>query len=372
MRVLSVIPEGQEVAFAPVVVGDARQRGPRRFRRSPPPPYRLRGSVVLLTPFAILLAALSVIVTTGIARDLVGSGDGSAMLVVANPFPAPQGLTEGEINGLVEEEGEEEEETTTTTTAAGTAAAGAPAVAPEPWDYSAAKGPRYWGTLDAKWAACASGKTQSPIDLAADTAKGVVTMVDGVKDVHCFKDWTAQAQRPVNNNGHTLCTTLDSAKYPTYKIGEDVYQVKYMEIHTPSEHRILGVHADLELQLYATKQGGTDRAVQSVLFEARDKTQADTLTFWQNLPRDLPKTKGATKPLWESVHLENLLKAVDSFKGAYTYTGSFTAPPCAESVKWIVSPKVLPMCYWHMDVVRSIIGFNARDIQQIVPVAEEY
>src|SRR4051812_35021723 len=51
-------------------------------------------------------------------------------------------------------------------------AAAAPTVAADPdpvWHYEGDEGPEHWGTINAKFAACLSGRAQSPIDIVPAT-----------------------------------------------------------------------------------------------------------------------------------------------------------------------------------------------------------
>jgi carbonic anhydrase len=40
---------------------------------------------------------------------------------------------------------------------------------PPHWTYSGQEGPNEWGKLDSSYAACSSGRTQSPIDISGDS-----------------------------------------------------------------------------------------------------------------------------------------------------------------------------------------------------------
>ena len=72
------------------------------------------------------------------------------------------------------------------------------------WGYEGEAGPQNWGKLDAKFAMCASGKNQSPIDLKgfveADMKPLKLDYKAGIADIahhgHALTDMV--------NNGHTL------------------------------------------------------------------------------------------------------------------------------------------------------------------------
>src|ERR1700760_1431373 len=63
------------------------------------------------------------------------------------------------------------------------------------WGYSGEGAPSHWGTLDPGFAACASGKTQSPIDLPKSAKAGSNTPL-------AFN--YQQGAKRIFNNGHTV------------------------------------------------------------------------------------------------------------------------------------------------------------------------
>lgn len=47
----------------------------------------------------------------------------------------------------------------------------------------------------------------------------------------------------------------------------------------------------------------------------------------------------------------------------YTYDGSLTIEPCAQNVKWMILKDVIHVSQGQVDVLKDLIGFNARAIQ---------
>lgn len=46
-----------------------------------------------------------------------------------------------------------------------------------------------------------------------------------------------------------------------------------------------------------------------------------------------------------------------------TYSGSLTTPPCKEGVRWLISSVPVSVSAAHVDAVRKILGYSARDVQ---------
>src|SRR5688500_12824072 len=74
---------------------------------------------------------------------------------------------------------------------------GATATKPTHWSYSGDTGPAAWATLDTKYAACANGTEQSPIDIELSQLK-----VD--KELGKFETNYKPTAFTLMNNGHTI------------------------------------------------------------------------------------------------------------------------------------------------------------------------
>lgn len=114
---------------------------------------------------------------------------------------------------------------------------------PAHWTYSGQEGPNAWGKLDSRYAACSSGKIQSPIDIR-DTKKA---------DLPALKFDYNSAPLNIIDNGHTI-----QVNYPpgsTLTVGDKTYTLKQFHFHHPSEEHVNGrgydmvahlVHADAD------------------------------------------------------------------------------------------------------------------------------
>ena len=184
------------------------------------------------------------------------------------------------------------------------------------WSYKGEEGPAEWGKLDSAYAACSTGKTQSPIDIKGAKAA----------DLPALKmDYSAV---PLNiiDNGHTIQVNYPAGS--TLTVGDHVYTLKQFHFHHPSEEHVNGKKYELVAHLVHADADG-HLAVVAILFE-KGAANSTLETIWKNIPSEKEK---ATDVAGVMVNVKDLLPAN---LGYYTYAGSLTTPPCSEGVTWFV------------------------------------
>lgn len=226
---------------------------------------------------------------------------------------------------------------------------------PPHWSYDKADGPARWGELHSDWAICASGRSQSPIDLR-DTTPGA--SAGPLAFSNAPTRLTVAHQTHVVDaldNGHTIQVTMDVGD--TLHIGEKDFQLLQYHFHSPSEHTVEGRHFPMEMHMVHRNDAG-DLAVIGVLVEAGEHNAAFD-AVWENLP-DTPG---------EEVHLENVDIDVDDLLPrnlrSWRYRGSLTTPPCSESVQWIVLQEPIELDLQQIDKFRKIFPHNNRPVQPL-------
>src|SRR5690606_32113059 len=112
------------------------------------------------------------------------------------------------------------------------------------WAYSGEAGPEHWGDLSAEYATCATGKMQSPIDLAKADAAGEISYAVAYEPVPLT----------ILNNGHTIQFNTGGVGTLSEK-GTD-YHLLQIHFHAPSEHVIDGEHAPLEAHFVHKSDAG--------------------------------------------------------------------------------------------------------------------
>jgi carbonic anhydrase len=214
---------------------------------------------------------------------------------------------------------------------------------PPHWSYSGQEGPNEWGKLASSYAACSSGKTQSPIDIK-DAKKA---------DLPALKFDYNSVPLNIIDNGHTIQVNYPAGS--TLTVGKRLYTLKQFHFHHPSEEHVDGhgyamvahlVHADAEGHL----------AVVAV-FLKKDKANPFIDLVWQNLPTEKGKAldiSGVT------LNAKDLLPADH---GYYTFSGSLTTPPCSEGVTWYVMKSAVGLSEAQVAAFAKLYPRNARPIQ---------
>lgn len=191
----------------------------------------------------------------------------------------------------------------------------APAKATLDWSYAGKTGPEQWGKLDAQFNTCSSGLNQSPAPLDST----IHAALKPIRTIHKF------AAKDIQRLPHGLRVYFKEGNMMV--LDKSAFQLKYMDIHTPSEHQINGQQYPLELQLYH-EDNKKNIAVMSVLFKTGDASEA-----MEKLLTQLPKAAGETVPLKARLVPSDWMPTNPQY---YRYGGSLTTPPCTEGVRWIV------------------------------------
>lgn len=211
------------------------------------------------------------------------------------------------------------------------------------WAYSGAEDPKHWAGLDPKYAECAKGHVQSPIDIAnAQPA-----------DLPSLGFNYAEIPLSIVDNGHSIQVTV--APGSTLTVGDKTFTLKQFHFHHPAEERVNGKTFPLVAHLVHQDADG-HLAVVAVLFE---QGAANPLidSLWRNIPpeknkiRDLPTVLIRTREL------------LPVGLGYFTFPGSLTTPPCTEGVTWYVLKQHPTVSAEQIATFAHIYPADARPIQ---------
>jgi carbonic anhydrase len=211
------------------------------------------------------------------------------------------------------------------------------------WSYQGEAAPQNWGNLDPKFALCASGKNQSPIDL-----NGPVKA-----DLKPLKlDYKAGITE-ILNNGHTV--QINYAPGSLLAVDSISFELKQFHFHSPSENKIKGKQFPLEGHLvHADKDGNL--AVVAVMFQ-EGAANALLTNLWQKMPN----TGGEKSALPSGLSVSQLLPKERDY---YRFNGSLTTPPCSEGVRWFVMKKPATASKAQIEQFSRTVGVaNNRPIQ---------
>jgi carbonic anhydrase len=212
------------------------------------------------------------------------------------------------------------------------------------WGYVGELDPDHWGDLSAEFATCKEGKAQSPIDIRYGQRMDYAPL-----SFQYRSDSLA-----VTNDGQGM--RVDAGPGSFLIANGHEYALQQYHFHTPSEHRILGARADMELQL-VHRDGQGKVAVVAVLMNAGRRINSTLKRIAEALPQSPGQTfygrQVATNPLF-------LLPPERSY---FSYPGSLTTPPCGEGVDWFVMAEPVEVDADLIARFRQAMAVNARPVQ---------
>jgi carbonic anhydrase len=213
------------------------------------------------------------------------------------------------------------------------------------WSYDDKQGPENWAKLTPDFALCESGKNQSPINID-NTIHAVM------KPLKVFQRFPASS---LINNGHALQINFNSGNI--LALDGNMYSLKQISFHAPSEHRIKGKSFPLEAEFLHEDPKG-NKAMIAVLFD-EGSASGVLSTLWKQIPLEV----GSIKPLKGRVLASDFMPKAMSF---YRYSGSVTAPPCSEGVSWVVMKTPLTASKVQIEALKGAMRQeNNRPLQEI-------
>ncbi len=190
-----------------------------------------------------------------------------------------------------------------------------------PWTYEGPRGAPRWSDLDPDYAACNTGKQQSPIDIRDVQSANLPPLR--------FEYKTGPLQYLINN-GYTIRVNYhDAPGSGNFLIAGDArYHLTQFHFHRPSEEYVRGKPYAMVLHLIHESTDGKLAGVAVLLKTGRANPTMQQI--WEHMPEAAGKEE-------EVPGVEvNPAALLPSDLAYYTYTGSLTAPPCTEGVTWIV------------------------------------
>ncbi|GAA0158529.1 dehydratase [Lithospermum erythrorhizon] len=227
--------------------------------------------------------------------------------------------------------------------------------------YTGPVAPDRWGTLSPNFSTCSHGKLQSPINILKHKAS-----VN--KDLKPLAEQLSSCNASLVNNGFNV-----GLRYPNnsghLSINGKNYTLKQMHWHAPSEHRLNGVQYAAELHLVHIAEDNSVSVV-AILYRLGkpDPLLAKIQNWLIELAKDVdkgdPKAEIALGP--GAVDIHQLKKHAKKY---YRYAGSFTTPPCTESVIWNILGKVRSVSKEQVEDLRAPLSLtckkNARPCQPL-------
>ena len=212
------------------------------------------------------------------------------------------------------------------------------------WGYEGKLGPSFWAKLSPRFQLAATGKRQSPIDLA-EMAK---TKLPPIK----FNYKPCKIR--LVYNGHTIEEMEEKGSSITVD-GKD-YELKQFHFHSPSEHTLHGKHFDMEMHLVHMNDDG-EIAVIGVFIQ-----QGDANAWFGPVWDYLPSKENKNRNFELNINVEDALPPNRDYT---SYSGSLTTPPCTEDVKWMILKRPIELSKRQIDAFRKTIDGNNRPVQPL-------
>ncbi|MFA6311509.1 MAG: carbonic anhydrase family protein [Sterolibacterium sp.] len=210
------------------------------------------------------------------------------------------------------------------------------------WGYEGLGAPANWAKLQKDYAACATGKRQSPIDIR-----------DGIRvDLEQIKFNYKTTLYRIINNGHTIQVNVGGGS--TIAVMGRRFELVQLHFHRPSEERVDGMAFDMVVHL-VHKDLDNQLAVIAVLLE-QGKEQPVIQSIWNNMPLEVNQEISPMVPI-------DLSRLLPESRAYWTYMGSLTTPPCTEDVMWIVFKQPVPVSEDQVAIFSRLYRNNARPIQ---------
>lgn len=217
------------------------------------------------------------------------------------------------------------------------------------WSYEGATGPEHWGELSPSYSLAVNGKRQSPINI--DTS----SVVEEAQAELIFR-YRVKKKPDFINNGHTLQHEQEDDG-SEIEVGGKHYRLEQFHIHTPSEHTIDGQHFPLELHMVHKAADG-EIAVLAIFYKEGNSSQA--LKYIADV--EVPSEKGEGAAMQQSIRLDELIPDKPDY---YSYSGSFTTPPCTEGVRWFILKQALEADGVLLSKIADVLKANNRPVQDL-------
>jgi carbonic anhydrase len=211
------------------------------------------------------------------------------------------------------------------------------------WTHEGPLGAKHWGDLDRSFAACSTGRQQSPIDLRESTPAGLEEVQTHWRPVPL----------DILNNGHTVQVNTGSAGFMV--LDGRRFDLLQFHFHHPSEHTLYGESFPMEAH-FVHKSADGDLGVLGVFMTKGDEN-ATINKIWRNVA-----IEGGSRKLEDFIDPATLLPDDRAY---FRYAGSLTTPPCSEVVSWAVMAQPITVSPRQIEAFANLYPMNARPIQKL-------
>lgn len=216
-----------------------------------------------------------------------------------------------------------------------------------PWTYRGERGSEHWAELDPQYGAC-KGASQSPIDIR-ETMKGGLPPLR-FEYRHAALDY-------VINNGHTIRVDYPAEGSADFLlVGAKRYELTQFHFHHPSEEAVHGRRSAMVVHLMHRANDGEVAGVAVLVRPGRANAAVEAL--WSHMPKREGRQLVAALEVDPAAFLPR-------DRGYYAYTGSQSAPPCTEGVRWFVLKNPIELSPRQIAAFAALYPDDARPLQPL-------
>ncbi len=165
----------------------------------------------------------------------------------------------------------------------------------------------------------------------------------------------------LKNTGHSIQLDFPSGSSITF--GGEVYELKQIHFHTPSEHQIDGVTFPMESHVVNMIEPKKRKEEPRYLVLAFMYRMGRENLFIERFLEQVPTGEGGEELETDQVYVADADE--DLGTDYYHYRGSLTTPPYTETVNWIISKKIFEASPEQIRRINLIQGDNARRVQAL-------
>ena len=227
------------------------------------------------------------------------------------------------------------------------------------WDHQlkGKSGQDNWHKLKPEWSIAATGRRQSPINIA--TARAVNVLKVDPTLMRPLQVYYNSSPITVINNGHTIKAIFNKDDKTSMTLGGERYRLLQFHFHHRSEHKIDDRDYAMELHLVHEQVADPSKlAVIGVMIE-EGAENTHVKGFWEHLPK--PAGHGAV--VRGDSYNFNPVTLIPNGGDYFQYQGSLTTPPCSENVYWTVMQKPITFSKEQIEAFSKMFPKNNRDVQ---------
>ena len=211
------------------------------------------------------------------------------------------------------------------------------------WTYKGKLGPPHWGKT-AAYRTCSRGKEQSPVNIPEKW--------DIYDHLRIFNKPMDYLVKDVHKN-----LRVDFKYGIQTQIVNRLFEVKHIDIHSPSEHTYERRKFPMEFQIYHKDHRGRPAVISVLGIEGNENPEVQKIIDY------LPIAKGrAISPRGVRFNMKNFLP---SELKSFQYYGSHTQPPCTEGVLWNVMNNPIELSKAQIEALKAKYDGNARPVQPL-------